>query len=1383
MVLRQLHNTINYGGSQEMNNKKNYMIGLDIGTTSVGYSVVEVNNQKIIRKGNKRLWGVRLFDAADTASERRNFRSTRRRYDRRRYRIQLLQEEFKPEINKIDSLFFQKLKESFYQEKDTKNKTIKLTNDEKRAIKEYQNKYKTIYHLRNELMNSPEKKDIRLVYLAIHHIIKYRGNFLYNMKEFNVENLNISDKLQECFLSCEIDDESIDYETLSQILLLDSKNDIKVKISALLTLSLGKNFASEFGKLIIGNKFDITKMLSIESDSKISLSFNSNDFDEKYEEFSNILGEEIEKLTIFKELYDMLFLKRLFKASKNTTLSALMIEKYEEHKADLKFLKDILKYESPEKKAETKNDSKSQDKKAQKVHGKNYYNILKNHLKDSYTQYIKNQKTTEEFCNEIKKVIETILTQYEISTELRTQYDQIEKERLENFTFMPRITDTENGKYPYQLNKVELIKIIENQGKYYPFLLEKTKDQYKLVKLLEFKIPYYVGPLVQKEQSQFAWMIPKQEHVKITPYNFDEVIDKEKTAEEFIKRMIGHCTYFLDTPAMPNNSLLYSEYKVRNELKQIRINGIKLDNKMQQKIIQELFMKKSGTITDKAFKNYLRYSSEYKMYSELVITGYSADNKFANNLQSYIDFFGPNGIFNNTSYTKDNAEEIIEWITIFEDKDILKSKVLKNYPNLSEEQINSILSKKYKGWGNLSKELLTTKYYSDPETSLKKSILDLMVETDANFMQIINEDKYKFQKMIQEHNKIQEEKGIHYSLVKELATTPATKRGIYQSLKVVAELIKYMGYDPEMIVIEMAREEGEKKRVEDRKKQLTKLYHDFKSDIKDYQKLSQELEKQEKINTQKLFLYFIQEGKSLYSGRPLNIEDLDSYEVDHIIPRTLIKDDSIDNKALVYREENQKKAASYILPKEYRTDANKKWWEHLKKIGLMSPKKFHNLIRTEYKEDDIQGFINRQLVETRQITKHVANILSNLYNNTKVVYLKASLSHYYRERYELFKFRDLNDYHHAFDAYLAAVLGEYKEKYLNTELNFEIVKEMNTKLFDSKDYQRLKYGYVINSLDPSLNENIVELSKKYINKETGELLFDSNQFNSTIEKNYYCNDILISRKAEIRSGQFFKQTVYPARMGTIPIKNNLSTELYGGYSNMETKYLILLKYKNKTKIIGIPMDIAAKENTIPTLKDAFIREQLKLKQEDTYTILRDKIPFETMIHYKNQDVYIKGYSVRNKNCELSNAFQLQIPKQQMQTWKYIFNKILNNSNPQTINDKKILDEYQLKEQAIMICEYLFHQKEKYPLFKKDIIKIEATLNLENLSFEELSKIIKEVIKLYHCNSQNANLKEFGLGDRIGRLSGNNLDTGTLVFKSITGIYEYHYTIGDTTDEF
>ena len=61
--------------------------------------------------------------------------------------------------------------------KDIINKTIILNQKEKDEVNSYLKEYKTIYHLRKELMDSNEKKDIRLVYLAIHHIIKQYVDF------------------------------------------------------------------------------------------------------------------------------------------------------------------------------------------------------------------------------------------------------------------------------------------------------------------------------------------------------------------------------------------------------------------------------------------------------------------------------------------------------------------------------------------------------------------------------------------------------------------------------------------------------------------------------------------------------------------------------------------------------------------------------------------------------------------------------------------------------------------------------------------------------------------------------------------------------------------------------------------------------------------------------------------------------------------------------------------------------------------------------------------------------------------------------------------------------------------------------------------------------
>ena len=1341
-----------------MATKKEYNIGLDIGTTSVGWSVVETDNQKVMRKGNKALWGVRLFEPAETAEKRRMQRSTRRRYDRRRERIKLLQEEFSEEINKVDENFFQKLKESKYVENDKINKTIVLTKEEKKKLKDYQNKYKTVYHLRDELINNPEKKDIRLVYLAIHHIIKYRGNFLYQNANFNIDNLDIKDKLNELFsiLSNNIQEleipedyiNIIDFDELEADLLKDTKNDVKALLIDNLTELTNKSFATEFGKLMVGNKGNINKLLMLETNNKIEISFSGTDYDDKYEEYQEALGENIEILDILKQIYDCIFLKKIFKGNKNTSISSLMVKSFEQHKKDLNFLKELFR------------------------DNRELYNKIFRTKKDLclYEKYITNKIDCDEFGKEISKLLVTLFDSENIKQDLLDEYNLEVKEKIENGTFLPRITTTDNGKYPYQLNKSELIKIIENQGKYYPVLLNKLNDNktYKIVKLLEFRIPYYVGPLVPEKRSENSWLERKINNVKITPYNFDDVVDKEKTAEKFIKRMISHCTYLLDEYALANNSILYSEFKVMNELKQIRVNDRKLELKFQQQILEDFFKKTSGTITERKFKNYLISTGEYSMEGDnFRITGYSADGKFANNMQSYVDFFGENGIFAGTDYDLENAEEIIEWITIFEDKDILEKKVRDNYIKLNENQIKKILAKKYSGWGSLSKKLLKTKYYKDKDTELYKSILDLMYETDKNFMQIINDDKYNFQEMIKEFNNKEENKKLNYSIVEELATSPATKRGIYQALKIVEELVDYIGYEPKNISIEMARSEEEKVRKDSRKDYINNLYKGCKDSIENYKKLKHELDSHE-ITSQRLFLYFIQEGKCLYTGTPLNIEDIENqslYEIDHIIPRSLIKDDSIDNKALVLKECNQAKKASYVLPLKFRNSQQKIWWKHLKDNGLMSAKKFHNLIREKYNEEDINGFINRQLVETRQITKHVANILNNLYKDTNVIYLKADLSHNYREKYDLFKFRDINDYHHAHDAYLAAVLGEYKEKFMKRKINFDMVKELNSKIveMDEGKIRNLRFGYVINSLDENLNDIVLKISGNLVDNETGEVLFDAHEFNKRVEDTLYRNDILISRKTEIRTGKFYKETIYKKGKGIIPIKFGMPTDIYGGYSNTNTKELMLIEYnESKKKIVGLPMALAARNND-DEFND-YIKTQINLKKNSTFKIKKYSIPFETEIIYNNQNVFIKGYSVGHKNCEISNAIQLKIAKDKMKHWKYALQYLLNDKKQYIDFAEKYVNE---------IYDFLINL-DLFPLFNKDLDKIKNKVNFGNLVLDQQKKMIKELFKMLHCNSINANLSEFGLGDRMGRLSGYNITDGIIISKSVTGIRESKY---------
>lgn len=1345
---------------------KNYNIGLDIGTTSVGWAVVETDNQKVMRKGNKALWGVRLFDEANPAAQRRNFRSARRRYDRRRYRISLLQEEFKEEINKIDSDFFQILKESFYQEDDVINKTIVLTKEEKELFKVYQQNYKTIYHLRDALINEDRKFDIRLVYLAIHHIIKYRGNFLYQGDKFNVDNLDVKEKIKMLFdsiinLSNEIElsdnyIDLIDFNNLEQAILLQSKNDRKIEIKNNLS-TFPKPFIDEFIKMVNGNKFNFLKMLMIEdADYKIELSFGSSDYDDKYDEFENNLKDKIEILSCMKEIYDTVFLKMLFKGSKNASISNRMIDNYNTHKKDLKFLKQLFN------------------------HDRKLYNQIFRSPKNAkekeyclYDKYIRNKITYEELIKELNKYLERIFD-YNIEEELITKYETEIKERMDNGFFLPRITSTDNGKFPYQLNKSELIKIIENQGKYYPFLLKKYDDKtYRIVRLLEFRIPYYVGPLTSSNKSEFAWMVRNNDE-KITPFNFDEVVNKEETAEKFIKRMISKCTYLLKEDAMPTNSILYSKFKVLNELKQIKLNDNSLALNLQHKIYKELFLKSDSTITDKEFKRYIYANKEFNMYgTDINVTGYSADNKFANSMKSYVDFIGDDGILTGTPYNQCDAEKIIEWITIFEDKDILKTKLEREYPLLTKEKIDAILKKKYIGWSSLSEKLLTKKYYYDEENASKKSIMDLMYETEKNFMQIINDDKYKFQQMIAEENDIDETKKLNYEVVENLATSPANKRGIYQALKIVEELVEYIGYEPKNIVIEMARSTEEKKRKDTRKEYLKKLYESCKDSISDYKKLKEELDTHE-ITSRRLFLYFIQEGKCLYSGEDLTLEDIENkslYEVDHIIPRTLIKDDSIDNKALVFRKYNQDKQANYVVPESYQIKQIK-WWKHLVDVNLMSRKKFHSLTRKVYKKEEIEGFINRQLVETRQITKHVANILKNYYKDSKVIYLKASLSHNYREKYNLYKFRDINNYHHTHDAYLAAVLGEYKENYLRRKVDFNSLRELNNELRETKNYKDLKYGYVINSLDYTANTIVNRIIPNTIDEETGEVLtkdFDADLFNKRVEDTLYRNDILVSKKTEIKTGEFYNQTKSRKGGNGVRLKENLPTEKYGSYTSLNPSYALMITYKikdkEKKKMIGMPIYIETISKKDKNIKLDYIVDLLKLDSKDDIKSISKPIPFYSLLNWNGQICYLVGAS---NYVEVVNGKEFKFNKDDMIKYKHSLNRLFNDR-------KQEIDVVKYNDDLVNIIEYIIEEIDgKYSLYKSLIPELKEMIgynDLTNLSEEEKENTIIELMKLLKCNSQNANFKFLSpnFSSAFGKKNGRTIENCIIYNKSKTGI--------------
>ena len=156
-----------------------YYLGLDIGTDSVGYAVTDEYYMPLKKKGEP-MMGITTFEAANTAAERRAYRTARRRIDRKQQRVQLVNEIFAPAVSKVDPRFFIRRNESRLF-RDEAGEPFTVFNDKDFTDKDYHKVYPTIHHLIVDLMQSEEKHDVRLVYLAVAWLVAHRGHFLFDV--------------------------------------------------------------------------------------------------------------------------------------------------------------------------------------------------------------------------------------------------------------------------------------------------------------------------------------------------------------------------------------------------------------------------------------------------------------------------------------------------------------------------------------------------------------------------------------------------------------------------------------------------------------------------------------------------------------------------------------------------------------------------------------------------------------------------------------------------------------------------------------------------------------------------------------------------------------------------------------------------------------------------------------------------------------------------------------------------------------------------------------------------------------------------------------------------------------------------------------------------
>ncbi len=1320
--------------------KQPYSIGLDIGTNSVGWAVI--NEGFDLRKyKHQNMWGAHLFDEAQKAATRRSFRSSRRRLARRKRRVTLLQQIFNDEIQKVDPHFYLRLSESMLHVGD-KSSTLELDAnilfaDRSFTDKSYREKYPTIYHLRSDLFHNSAKQDIRLVYLALHHLIKYRGNFLIEGGVDNVISSFDSQSLQTFMEFIGADDSTAQKIKATLLDRSLSRSARKSDIINLLQPSPdNKRAVSEAVGAAIGLKWNANKLF--EDDSlEVKGEFSNKNYEEQRDEIAAAIGDDrYELVETLESVYQWTIFSQFIR--KDSCLSDIMIEKYDAYRQDLSDLKALF-HESLPKKYKTF------------FHGDaaefELYNNHKRNLDDLY-------KSIKKQLGEIAKD--------------NPRYQRFEKRaELEEFLSRQRIRD--NGTIPHQIHQYELEKIIDNQAQYYPFL---AQNRNKIISIFTFKLPYYIGPL--KTGGNFAWSVKKKDGV-IYPWNFDEMIDDEASAEKFIDRMRNNCTYLPDEEVLPKNSLLYQEYEVRNELKNVTINGERLSSDVQNRIVDELFTKEPSV----TYKKLIKYLYDNQIYNtdSLIISGTAKEKSFASSRKSYLDFTNKIGI-EITPKTQKAIEEVIKWITLFEDKKILAKKLQKYSDIFDNNQLRAILKLNYSGWGRLSHKLLDGITAHTPYGEL--TVIKTMRSSKDNFMQIIQSDRYEFKKIIDNILSADQRTDIAYDDIKKLAGSPGIKRALWRSVRIVDEIVDTIGYEPKLISIEMARNEDEKVRTKSRYGQLEKMYKDLygkeytKSDIK-----SQLAKYKDKLDKKKYYLYFLQNGKCAYTGDPLDIEnDLKDCEIDHILPRSLTKDDSLDNTVLVLRKENQRKLDDYPIAPDIQNHM-RPIWTSLKNAKLMSQLKFQRLTsQKQLSEDRVAGFVNRQLVETRQITKHLARMLTEKYHDssTEVFTIRAGMSSEYRRIHDLPKCREVNDLHHAKDAYLAAVLAQYvKIRYPKLDNAFIYGEYMKFKSKEQTDTDRSSFI-------------LASMNYDFTNTNTGEIIWQSKTAHDVIDRTMKYNDCLITKKTEIGDNQFYDQTIYGKNSGATMItrKANLPVDKYGGYSGRKAAYFMAIRYlkqvRNKdvfvNEIISVPTQIYTLEKTKP----GSINEHLHNNYKQA-TVLLSKIPINQKIEYDGNEQFIVG------SKEVTNAKQLKLPYDV----EYAVAVALKQGIPQiTITEEQAADDNKLQRKRNRQIErrdrvisgierfweiYTDKLTNQYQQFGSVVEKAKVTNNeYRAMPVEDKIKAIGLVLTATHAGSGRVDMKKsfpkLGLPDDFGRMKGKKLDPAklTFVYESITGLH-------------
>jgi CRISPR-associated endonuclease Csn1 len=220
-----------------------------------------------------------------------------------------------------------------------------------------------------------------------------------------------------------------------------------------------------------------------------------------------------------------------------------------------------------------------------------------------------------------------------------------------------------------------------------------------------------------------------------------------------------------------------------------------------------------------------------------------------------------------------------------------------------------------------------------------------------------------------------------YDLLPEPPETanPVVRQALHEVRRVVNAVIREHG-KPDRIHVELARDatKSAEERMkssrlrQDNEDRRSAAADEIRAAIKDHN-LSIRLTRDA---IDRVLLWREQGETCAYSGRPIGIRQLllGEADTDHILPYSRCLDDSMMNKVVAFRSENQAKGNQ--TPREWLEGQHPEKYETVQQFARRLP--YNKRKRFTQKELELDAFIARQLNDTRYIARSVTNYLRGL---------------------------------------------------------------------------------------------------------------------------------------------------------------------------------------------------------------------------------------------------------------------------------------------------------------------------------------------------------------------------------------------------------------------